>query len=222
MIALCLSVMGTVGMSARPASAQVEPGAHREQWSASAGAEAGAMVAPGLAPRYGAFAAAELPVSRRLVLRLEPAVMFVSESNEVSRYQVPGEPLGTVKEERTVLAVFGRAFAGLVFTPWLTGYAGVFAGGARGKIASSSTDSPTCGGGTLWRPVFGAALGAGARLAKRHGLELGALFELGKGYPFARCAVIRTDDGEDLLPDPPFEADGLFVLSALARVGYSW
>lgn len=180
------------------------------------------MVAPGFDARFGAYAAAEVPVSERLRLRIEPAFVYMSHDLEASRYDVPGQGFGTLKEERTVAGLLGRALAGYAFSSWLTGYAGLFAGGARGKLVSSSNDSPTCGSATLWRPVFGAAIGAGARTSENHGFELGVLAEVAKGYPFAICDSVVTDSGESVLADPPYRTDGLFTLSALARVGYSW
>lgn len=65
-------------------------------------------------------------------------------------------------------------------------------------------------------------MGASARTSQKHGFELGVLAELAKGYPFAICDSVVTDSGESLLADPPYRTDGLFTLSVLARVGYSW
>lgn len=208
-------VTAATSVSAQPAEESRGPGAARLRWSA--GAEVGTMVAPGFDPRFGAFAAAEIPISEALRLRIEPAFAFMSHDLEGSYYNS-----GTVRQERSVAALLGRALAGYAFSPWVTGYAGLFSGGARGKLVSSSSDSPTCGSATLWRPVFGAAMGASARTSQKHGFELGVLAELAKGYPFAICDSVVTDSGESLLADPPYRTDGLFTLSVLARVGYSW
>jgi hypothetical protein len=212
---LVTAVTAAASVSAQPTEGSRDPDASRLRWSA--GAEVGAMVAPGFEPRFGVFAAAEVPVSETIRLRIEPALALMSHEWEVGRYD-----FGTVREERSVAALLGRALAGYAFSSWLTGYAGLFAGGARGKLVSSSSDSPTCGSATLWRPVFGVAIGAGARTAKTRGLELGVLAEFAKGYPFAHCDSVRTDSGESVLPDPPYRTDGLFTASALARVGYAW
>ncbi len=190
-----------------------EPAVPPVRWGA--GAEVGAT-APSGALRYGGYAASEVRLSTTLRLRFEPA--FMATADELNG-NYSGN--GVLRQERTVIALLGRAFAGFAFTPWLTGYLGAFAGVGRGKLVSSSTGSASCGNATLVRPVFGAALGLGARTAPKHGVELGVLAELGKGYPFGVCNF-EADTWDATPADPPYRSDGLFAFGALVRVGYTW